>query len=129
MIARALSIGVTTAMMCGGQASIGRLRYYKQQMMRHVPVGGTLFKLDTDLCEIAICSTAVPTWTYYRVREKSWSERFRAVFVVGTRKFASEDLMESEDSLLLMVEAVRKLVDINCEYVESPDVVGDVWNI
>lgn len=129
MIVKALSIAINTAMMGGGQQSIGRLRYYKQKMMSHVPEGGTLFKRDTDLSEIAICSTAAPTWSHYRIKEREWSNRFRGVIMVGTRKFGSGELFESEELFQKMISAASALIDINCQYTESPDVVGNIWSI
>lgn len=129
MLARALSLAASTALMCGGRSSIGRLRHYKSKLMEFAPEGSDLFDRDTDLCEMSICSTASPGWSIYRVRENEWSNRFRVVVEVGTRKFKSNGLLESENDFIKMREIVKDTVDLKCEQIEKPDIIGNVWNV
>jgi len=129
MLAMAMSIAICTAMTCGGREGIGRMRYYKEQLAKLAPPGAKLFSKDTDISEIAYLSLSTSNWSAYKIKESKWSKKFRAVFVVGNRKFASRGLLESTDDFDLMISAVNQLVDMHCTQVERDDEIGNVWSL
>lgn len=128
MLRRAMSIAVATAMMCGGRESIRRLRHYEDQLRGEAHPDAELLDRETDICEIAIIASAVPTWTIHRVKEHEWSGRFRVVVTLGTRRFKSDSIVEEEvfEKIAAMVESI---VPLSCVRAEREDVVGNPWNV
>jgi hypothetical protein len=128
MLRYALSVAVATAMMCGGRESIRRLRHYEEQVKGEAHPDAKLLDRETDLCEIAIIASAIPTWTVHRVKENEWSRRFRVVVTVGTRTFKSDSIVE-EDEFERIAAMVESIVPMSCARGDRDDVIGSPWNI
>jgi hypothetical protein len=126
MLRMALSVAVATAMMCEGRESVGRLIHYKKTLADMVDPDAKLLRRETDLCEIAILSTAIPEWTIHRVRERSWSDTFRAIVTIGTRRFGSAELVK-EESFQRIAALVERTVDLECVRKDAEDVEGHPW--
>jgi hypothetical protein len=115
-------------MMCGGRESIRRLRHYEEQVKGEAHPDAKLLDRETDLCEIAIIASAIPTWTVHRVKENEWSRRFRVVVTVGTRTFKSDSIVE-EDEFERIAAMVESIVPMSCARGDRDDVIGSPWNI
>lgn len=126
MLMRAMSVAAATAMMSKGRESIGRLDHYQKQFAAFAPAAHKLLDRDTDLCEIGIIAAHETRWTLHRVREHSWSGRFRTVVTVGGRRFLSAGLVEDEQHGAI-AEMIADVVPLDCERVDEADVEGNPW--
>lgn len=120
LLIRAFSTAISVIMMGGAEESIGRLKYYQNQLKAICPPGAELFKDDFALTEIAILSNTVPTWTIFRVYGRRWNSDYRVVVKIGDRKYPSEDRY-SGDEYDVMATAVRTVVSLTCEEVHTED--------
>jgi hypothetical protein len=121
MLMRAISVGIATAMMCGGKESIGRMKYYKEQLSQFCPAAKYLDQ-ETDLCEIVIAGTKSPTWSIQRVKRHHWSDQFKGKITVGDRSF-SLPWHTTEKEIVALTEMLTHILPLTCEKVEVEDLI------
>jgi len=126
MLKRAMSLAAATAMMSGGTTSIQRLKHYQAEFERETHPGAKFMRRETDVTEIAIIATAVPTWSVHRLFRETWSKEFTGVVTVGTRRFESEYSI-NEAQFEAIIEMLTEVLPLSCERVDAEDVPAKRW--
>lgn len=126
MLMHAMSLGAGTALVCGGKTSINRFKHYQAQFAETAHPGAEFMKRDTDLCEIAIIATAVPTWSIHRERRNTYSDDFQGVITIGTRTFESEYTID-EEKYQAIIDMLVQTLPFSCERVDAEDVEPKRW--
>lgn len=126
MLAYAVSVAASTAMMSKSPEAMRRLIHYKELFRRIAPPESRLLDRETDLCEIVIASARAEGWTIHRIREHEWSSSFRAVVTVADRTFVSASLVGEPDFVRIQT-MVEGLMPMTCPRTGRADEIGSPW--
>lgn len=126
MLAYAMSLAASTAFVCNGKTSINRYKHYQGEFAQEAHPGAKFLKRETDLCEIAIIASAVPTWSIHRRQNQTWSRDFTGVITIGTRTFES-DYSIDEEKYQAIIAMLVEVLPLTCERVDAEDVEAKRW--